>query len=187
MAVNSILNSNVRTMIPADMNPYDLLSWIEGSALSVWLRESPSLWAFPFVLILHTIGMGFLVGTNIAIDLRVLGFARSIPSSLLERFFVIMKVAFVVNATSGILLLAAYPTKAMTNPLFYIKLLLIAFALVQTAWIHRRVLRADESESHSSSRGKLLAGSSIAVWAAAVTSGRLLAYTYKYLLAGDLK
>ena len=73
-------------------------------------------------------GRGFLVGANIAIDLRVLGFAPSIPLSLLEKFFVVIKVAFVVNAVSGILLLVAYPTKALTNPLFYIKLSLIAAA-----------------------------------------------------------
>jgi len=60
---------------------FPFTGWIETTALSVWVRESPSLWAFPFVLILHTVGMGFLVGTNIALDLRVLGFApRSEPA-----------------------------------------------------------------------------------------------------------
>src|SRR6188768_4001182 len=95
--------------------------WLEATSLSTWLRESPSLWAFPFVLILHTVGMGFLAGANVAMDLRVVGFAPKIPLSLFERFFLVMKVGFVVNAVSGILLLLAYPTKALTNPLFYIK------------------------------------------------------------------
>ena len=76
------------------MTPFALVSftgWIEETALSVWLRESPSLWAFPFVLILHTIGMGFLVGSNIALDLRVLGFAPRIPLSLFEKLFLIIE------------------------------------------------------------------------------------------------
>ena len=42
-----------------------LFNWIETTALSIWLRESPSLWAFPFVLILHTVGLAFLVGSNV--------------------------------------------------------------------------------------------------------------------------
>jgi hypothetical protein len=167
------------------MNVFAVFSWIEASALSVWVRESPSLWAFPFILILHTVGMGFLVGTNVAIDLRVLGFAPRVPISLLEKLFVVMKPAFFVNAISGVLLLTAYPTKALTNPLFYIKLLLIAFGLVQTVWIRNSVLRQPESEQAVSFRGKVLAGSSLAVWAAAVAAGRFLAYTYVYLMSGE--
>jgi hypothetical protein len=128
--------------------------------------------------------MGFLVGTNIAIDLRVLGFAPRVPVSLLEKFFVIMKLAFFVNAISGILLLIAYPTKALTNPLFYVKLFLIGVGLVEAAWIRENVLRAPESDPGLVPfRGKVFAGSSLAVWAGAVTAGRLLAYTYKHLMA----
>jgi hypothetical protein len=168
------------------MDAFSIFSWIETSALSAWVRESPSLWAFPFILILHTVGMGFLVGTNIAIDLRLLGFAPRVPVSLLQKIFIVMKVAFFVNAVSGILLLAAYPTKALTNPLFYIKLFLIGFGLVQTGWIRDKVLRAPEAAGEPVSiHARVLAASSLVVWAAAVTTGRLLAYTYKHLLAGD--
>ena len=73
--------------------------------------------AFPFVLILHTVGMGFLVGSNIALDLRVLGVAPRIPLSLFEKLFLIMRISFFINAGSGLLLLIAYPTKALTNSL----------------------------------------------------------------------
>src|SRR5687768_9367863 len=97
--------------------------WIENSALSLWVRESPSMWAFPFILILHTIGMAFLVGPNLALNLRVLGVGSGIPLSLMQRVFPIMRLGFVVNAVSGLLLLIAYPTKALTNPVFYLKLL----------------------------------------------------------------
>ena len=38
---------------------------LEATSLSTWLRESPSLWAFPFVLILHTVGLAFFVGANL--------------------------------------------------------------------------------------------------------------------------
>ena len=159
--------------------------WIESSALSVWVREAPTLWAFPFILILHTVGMGFLVGTNIAIDLRVLGFAPRIPVSLFEKFFVVMKLAFFINAISGLLLLIGYPTKALTNPLFYIKLFLIAVGLVETAWIRKKVFRIPEYDRGPLTfQAKAVAGSSLAIWAAAVTAGRFLAYTYTRLLAG---
>ena len=52
--------------------------WVETSALSTWLRESPSLWVFPFILILHTVGLAFFVGANVAWDVRALGFLRGV-------------------------------------------------------------------------------------------------------------
>ena len=168
------------------MITFSSLAWLEATALSVWLRESPSLWAFPFVLILHTVGMGFLAGTNVAMDLRVIGFAPQVPLSLFEKFFLVMKVSFVVNAVSGILLLIAYPTKALTNPLFYIKLLLIAVGLIQAAWMRAKVLRNPVTEAEGpATKAKVIAVASLATWTAAVAAGRFLAYTYTYLMAGE--
>ena len=164
---------------------YSTLAWIEATAPSIWLRESPSLWAFPFVLILHTVGMGFLAGTNVAMDLRVVGFAPKVPLSLFEKFFLVMKISFVVNAASGVLLLIAYPTKALTNPLFYIKLLLIAVGLIQAVWMRSHVLRNPVTDAEGpSTKSMVMAGASLATWTAAVAAGRFLAYTYSHLLAG---
>ena len=46
---------------------------------------------------------------------------------------------FWLNAVSGVLLLVGYPTKALTNPVFYLKLLLIAVAMVLLVRIGRLV------------------------------------------------
>ena len=168
------------------MDLFSFTRWIESTDLSVWLRESPSLWSFPFVLILHTVGMGFLVGSNIALDLRVLGFAPRIPLSSFERFILVMQIATFLNVSSGLLLLIAYPTKALTNPLFYVKLSLIAFGLAETLMIRNSVLRDPSSDIQPvPAKGKIVAGTSLVVWAGAVTAGRLLAYTYHYLMAGE--
>ena len=47
------------------------LLWLESTSLSVWMREEPSIWAFPFILSLHTIGLGFVAGINAVIALRI--------------------------------------------------------------------------------------------------------------------
>ena len=157
------------------MDPF--FTAIESTALSIWLRESPSLWAFPFVLILHTVGLAFLVGANVALDARVLGLAADVPPTALRRYDVIMWAGFWVNAVSGVLLLIAYPTKALTNPLFYGKLALIAVGLV-LAQALRRQLRDDGPLSPLARR---MAIASLVIWAAGITAGRLLAYTYSRL------
>src|SRR5688572_20121652 len=102
--------------------------WLESTALSRWLVESPSVFAFPLVLALHTIGLALLVGLNAALDFRILGVAPRIPVTAFGRFLPVMWAGFWLNAASGLLLLIAYPTKALTNPVFYLKLVLVGAA-----------------------------------------------------------
>jgi len=150
--------------------------WLEATSLSTWLRESPSLWAFPFVLILHTVGLAFFVGTNVAWDVRVLGFSLGIPLEALRRYFLVMWAGFWVNAFSGVLLLIAYPTKALTNPLFYAKLALIAFGVV-LAFRIRREVNGIAARADAPPMARMLAAVSLACWIAVIFAGRLLAYT----------
>src|SRR5262245_43141321 len=109
------------------MDPF--LIWLEATSLSVWVRESTSVFAFPGILSAHAIGMGLAAGINTAFALHVLGVAPGVPTQELRRFVPIMWFGFWLNAVSGVLLLIAYPTKALTNPVFYVKLTLIALAM----------------------------------------------------------
>lgn len=158
-------------------------SWLETTALSVWVREAPTMFAFPFILILHAWGMGIIAGGNAAIDLRILGFAPRVPLSAMAKFYPVMWFGFVINAISGFLLLMGYPTKALTNPVFYLKLICIAAGMVLMSHLRRKVV---PEEAPASPQGKVIAAVSLIVWAGAIVSGRLLAYTCKYLL-GDLQ
>ena len=106
------------------MDPF--LIWLESTPLNEWIIGSPSLFAFPGILALHAIGMGFAAGLSAAIDLRILGVARMVPLPEMRRLLPILWAGFWLNAASGILLLIGYPTKALTNPVFYLKLTLIA-------------------------------------------------------------
>jgi hypothetical protein len=159
-----------------------LFTWIEGTGLSTWLRDSPSLFAFPFVLILHTVGLAFLVGTNVTIDARLLGWAAAIPPRTLTSYFRVMWIGFWINAVSGVLLLIAYPTKALTNPLFYVKLTLIGAGLAATRPIRAYLHDADSAADEATPRWlRTTAILSLACWAASIAAGRLLAYTYSRL------
>jgi hypothetical protein len=155
---------------------------IESSALSTWIRESDSLLAFPLILTFHTVAMGFLAGTSLVIALRLLGFARAIPVTALERFFPILWISFWVNAVTGVLLLIAYPTKALTNPFFYAKLTIIGVAVALIPRLRRIVVTSDDFGGPVLRRTALLAITSVVLWAAAITFGRLLPYTYHRLL-----
>jgi hypothetical protein len=161
-------------------------AWIESTALSTWLRESISLLAFPTVLIVHAIGMGLLAGMNTVMDLRILGVAPKVPLSLLERFFPVMWFGLAINVVSGIFLFIAYPTKAATNPIFYLKLGCIAAGILLTLRIRDKVIRVPSIDfGNIPASGRSLAVVSLILWAGAITSGRLLAYTCRYLMANS--
>jgi hypothetical protein len=108
--------------------------FVEASALSIWLRESLSLLALPGILTGHTLAMGFLAGTNVLVAVRLLGFPREVPIPALEQLFPIMWLSFWINVVTGVLLFIAYPTKAMTNPLFCVKLVLVASSVSATPY-----------------------------------------------------
>jgi uncharacterized membrane protein len=86
-----------------------------------------------------------------------------------------------LNVLSGIALLIGYPTKALTNPVFYLKLAFIAAALVILKHVRRRL----PVETVPSRELRMLAAASLACWAGAIVGGRLLAYTYTRLTMID--
>lgn len=132
------------------------------------------MFVFPGALAAHTVGLAFIAGLNGALDLRLLGVARVIAPSAFIRFLPFMWIGLWVNIVTGVALLLAYPTKALTNPVFYLKLGLIAVALVLLKPLLRR---ARDAASAGTAGTRLLAAASLAVWAAAIAAGRLLAYT----------
>jgi hypothetical protein len=162
-----------------------VFAWIENSALSDWIRDSPCTCAFPIIVTLHNIGMAFLAGGSIVIDLRLIGFASTMPLRPMARFVPLLWLAFALNAGTGILLLIAYPTKALTNPLFYIKLCLVALALTLVYRIATDILRAPGADPERLPvNAKLLAGVSLATWIALIAAGRYLAYTHRWEMLG---
>ena len=167
------------------LDPY--LLWLESTAFSTWMRESTSIFAFPIVLALHTIGLGLIAGLSVALDLRLLGFAPRIPVPEFRCFLPLMWLGLWLNVTSGLALLAAYPTKALTNPVFYLKLGLIVVALMILAVVRRRLLTEGMAQATTmSGKWKILASASLACWAGAITAGRLLAYTYTRLMVDSV-
>lgn len=151
------------------------LAWLESTAASEWVRGAPSLiFGFPGILSAHTVGMGLAAGINAAIALRILGVAPGVAIGEMRRFLPAMWFGFWLNFFSGIALLVGYPTKALTNPDFYLKLTLIAAGV----WLVPRI--RDRIETFP----KALAICSLVCWSGAIIAGRLLAYTYRHLMAG---
>jgi hypothetical protein len=156
---------------------FSLLGKIEASALSTWIRESDAMYAFPGILIVHTLGMALAAGSAAAIGLRLLGVARQIPLASLRELVPVAWIGLLLNIASGILLVVAYPTKALTNPIFYLKLLAIVATVAVVRHLDRRVLAVEAPPR------KLVPAALLVLTALAIVTGRLLPYTYRHLMA----
>jgi hypothetical protein len=163
------------------------LIWLEQTLLSVWIRESPSLWAFPFILFLHTLGLAFLAGLSVGLNLWILSLAARYPIAPMRPLFPVMWWAFTVNLVSGVLLLIAYPAKALTNPVFYAKMVMVVLAMIQIEWVRKLVfVDADPRQIfRPSPKLNALAIASLLLWAGTILTGRLLAYTHRLLMASE--
>jgi hypothetical protein len=151
----------------------ELLAAIQDSALSIWVRESSSLLAYPMIITMHTFGLGVLVGASTVIDLRVLGVARQIPLASLKGIFVVMWMGFWLNAVTGVMLFAADPR---TTGLFFIKMGSIAFGIA-VIMLLRRTLYGDGGDGGTLLPvAKTYALLSLVTWVVATTTGRLMAY-----------
>ena len=153
-----------------------VLAWLESLPLSVWVHESPSVWAQPTVLTLHTMGMGVLVGACWVLDLRLLGFSRNIPLSAFRWVFRAVAAGLIVNLVTGVVLFIARATDWGTAIPFLIKMGLVIASAATLLPIRSYVLRSDPEEREVSGRARLLAIVSILAWSGAITAGRLLAY-----------
>jgi hypothetical protein len=158
----------------------NFLMWLEGSAMSTWVREAPTIWAFSTILTLHTFGMGVLVGASALLDLRLLGVGRTMPLGPLESLHRIMWAGFWLNLVTGTVLFCADATSRGTQWLFFVKLLFVAVGVATMILIRRQVYGTpsarvtDPVAVSGTTRG--LAMLSLAAWILAITSGRLLAY-----------
>ncbi|HSQ05686.1 MAG TPA: hypothetical protein VLN59_16730 [Burkholderiales bacterium] len=154
-----------------------MLTTLAQSSFSTWLLKSGSIWAYPTVLTLHTFGMMLLVGVASMVDLRILGFGRAIPLQSMDRLFRIVWSAFALNAVTGTMLFIASADTRGPDPVFWTKLAFVAIGLITAGMIRRANFSGNAEPVVISSATKRLALVSLFAWCAAITAGRLLAYT----------
>jgi hypothetical protein len=163
-------------MVPA----MSWLEWVQNTPFARWMAVSPSLWAYPTVLTAHTFGLGILVGANVVLSLRLLGFLPGTPMRAFRRLVPVMWTGFGINTVSGLCLFVADATTKASQTVFYVKLALVAAGVLLVEVSRRTVFvnidRSSLNPGDVSSATRLLAAGSILCWAGAITAGRLMAY-----------
>ena len=155
--------------------------WLQDLPLSTWIRESS--WVMLVLVILHMLGMALMVGAGGLIAGRALGLARGVEPARFACFVPVMRGGFALALFSGVLMLAAYPAKALTNPVFYLKLGLLLGVVLLTRLL---LLRFDKpgDDTYALPHGSRVVGIVIlTMWVGVIACGQLLNHTYAMLLA----
>jgi putative copper export protein len=159
------------------------------SELSKWLAATPlshtiqtSSWIIPTIQIIHILGVAVLFSSAVLVDLRIWRLLeRDIPLAQVARRFLppIWPVLLILLVT-GSLLIVGEPRRSLLNSTFYLKMALLAVAIMLTAGLQRSI--SSSPNSWDEDRGRRLAArfaatASIAVWCGILFAGRWIAYT----------
>lgn len=157
----------------------DWLVWLEGSAFSQAMREQ--VWLYPLVEVAHIAGFSVLVGAVTLFDLRLLGYARTLPVQALAHHLLLWALAaLTLIVPAGLAMFASQPLEFAGNPVFVLKLGLIGLAGLNAGLFHLGIYRSVsrwDTETATPGIAKIQAVASILLWIGVITCGRLLAYT----------
>lgn len=155
-----------------------VLAWLDASGLARAMRGS--LWLYPIVEIVHIVGIVLLVGSVAMFDLRVLGFARTLPLRALGQHLLPWSVAGLgLVVPAGLMMFSAHPHDFAGNQVFQLKLSLVAVAGLNALLFHQGIYRTVEAwdRGRAPALARTHAAASLAIWIAVISCGRLLAYT----------
>src|SRR5262245_48308660 len=152
---------------------------LQDSAFTNWFLGSDSIWTYPTVLTLHTVGMAMLVGASIVVHLRVLHVGAGFPIERLRTLYNVIWAGFAINLISGVVLFVTEAADRAVDPVFYVKLGSIALALWLGVVVKRRVIDRVDAPLAAPGRTHLLSLGSLGLWTAAIVAGRLMAYLKK--------
>jgi hypothetical protein len=150
---------------------------LEQLQFSQWVLGSPSIWAYPTILFMHSVGMIIVAGICAAIDIRLLGMAPRLPVKPLERLYPVMWLGFAISAATGLSLTIADAGTKLYNPDFWVKMVFIFLAVWILVSMRKSVFgNPDIDKDPLPASARRMAWASLFCWFAAIVTGRLLAY-----------
>ncbi|MBM3545683.1 MAG: hypothetical protein FJX54_01920 [Alphaproteobacteria bacterium] len=150
---------------------------LEQSGLGAAMRESSFL--YPLANVLHIVGLVCFAGAIAIMDARLMGAFEALPlRSFVSRWRKVAMAAFAVQIVSGFMLFSAEASAIIDNPVFQLKLLLIAIGLGNVV-VFELVTKpgiAGWQGGQPPMIAKISGAVSLLAWIAVAAAGRLIAY-----------
>ena len=158
----------------------ELCNWLAATPLSQTIRAAG--WIIPTLQTIHILSVAVVFSSAILVDLRIWRLLeRDVPLGEITRRFLptIWPVLFIL-LTTGSLLIVGEPRRSLLNFTFYLKMALLAVAIMLTAGLQRSISSSPGSWDKDRARriaGRFAATVSILVWSSILFAGRWIAYT----------
>jgi len=165
-------------MIGAGLNEF--CNWLAATPLSHTIQTAG--WIIPALQTVHILSVAVVFSSAILVDLRIWQLLeRDVPLGEITRRFLptIWPILFILLST-GSLLIIGEPRRSLLNSTFYLKMALLAVAIVLTIALQRSTSSSPNFWERNRSRriaGRLAASVSILVWCGILFAGRWIAYT----------
>src|SRR5688572_30641507 len=151
--------------------------WLKSTSISQAMTMSPLLW--PICETLHFIGLALLIGGAGLIDLRLMGFLKSVPLAAVMQVRKWAALGIVINVITGALFFIGAPDQYIDNPAWYGKLAFLSVAMVNVAVFEtrqgKRILTIAAGEDTPASF-KVAGAVSIGSWFLVLYFGRMLPF-----------
>ncbi len=136
-----------------------LCQWLQGTQLSILLREST--WGFPMIGTIHVLGITWFGGAVLVVNLNALGWGMQL-SEVARQLLRWKRIGLAVMLISGGLLFWLEPVKCYHSVSFRIKMsLLVLVFLINPA---------------TPARAKLAAGLSLTLWVGIILAAQATAF-----------
>ncbi len=167
----------------------DLMFDLGLSAVSKWLAATPlshtiqtTTWIIPSLQTIHILSVATVFSAAILVDLRIwrlLERDEPLPD-VARRFLPTIWPVLLILLVTGSLLIIGEPRRSLVNSTFYVKMALLAVAIMLTAALQWSISSSPEFWDGNRARrmaGWLAAAVSILVWCGILFAGRWIAYT----------
>jgi hypothetical protein len=149
--------------------------WFEATGLGTFGRRSA--YFFPAVEVIHLLGLTLLLGTVLALNLKVLGgiMPRQSTAAIARATTPLLLIGAGLALASGLLLFLSEAVKCYYNAAFWYKMGLLSLAIVFQLAVQPKLAKAVAS-SDSTWALKCTAGVSLALWFGVAIAGRAIAF-----------
>ena len=163
-----------------DVGLSEFCSWLAATSLSHTIQVTG--WIIPALQTIHILSVALVFSSAILVDLRIWRLLeRDVPlPEVAQRFLPAIWPVLLILLITGSLLIVGEPRRSLLNSTFYLKMALLAVAIMLTAGLQRSI--SSSPNSWDKDRGRQLAArfaatASIAVWCGILFAGRWIAYT----------
>jgi hypothetical protein len=158
----------------------ELSKWLAATPLSHTIQATG--WIIPLLQTIHILGVAVVFSFAILVDLRVwrlLQRDEPLPE-VARRFLPTIWPVLLILLVTGSLLIVGEPRRSLLNSTFYLKMALLAVAIMLTAGLQRSIVSSPNFWDKDRGRGtaaRFAAALSILIWCGILFAGRWIAYT----------